>query len=157
MSALRARLLLVACLTAALAGAGAWATRDTLQLDNSTQVLLAGDARGSESYQHIGHLLGNRLPLAVFVEHPALFSDAGRDALVRFATTIGSTARIEPLRLNNALRLNYGLPHGSLALKDDHLVMVQTLRLRDATPEAISAIPTARAVSWALRSNLSWK
>jgi hypothetical protein len=88
MSALRARLLLVALATAALLSAGAWATRDALLLDASTGVLLAGDARSSDSYRQIGRLLGDRLPLAVFVEHPELFSDAGRDALARLCDAL---------------------------------------------------------------------
>jgi len=59
--------------------------------------------------------------------------------LVRFHTTIGSSVRIDPLRLTTALRLNYGLPHGSLALKDDLLVMVDTLIVKDADPDEIRA------------------
>ncbi|MHC5210670.1 MAG: efflux RND transporter permease subunit [Planctomycetota bacterium] len=88
MSSLRARLLLVALLTAALLGAGAWAARGTLRLDSSTDVLLAGDARSSDSYQQIGRLMGDRLPLAIFADHPALFSDAGRDALARLCNAL---------------------------------------------------------------------
>ena len=47
--------------------------------------------------------------------------------LVRLFTTIGSTVRIDPMRLETALRLNFGLPHGALAVKKDDLVMVDTL------------------------------
>ena len=34
---------------------------------------------------------------------------------------------IEPLHLITALRLNYGLPHGALALHGEQLVLVDTL------------------------------
>jgi len=55
-----------------------------------------------------------------------LFAFEGQE-LVRLFTTIGSTVRIDPMRLESALRLNFGLPHGALAVKKDNLVMVDTL------------------------------
>ena len=61
------------------------------------------------------------------------------EALVRVYTWIGPTEDIEPLRLNTALRLNFGLPHGSLALKNDRLAMVDTLLVEDPDPAEIEA------------------
>ena len=61
------------------------------------------------------------------------------EELVRFYTAIGSVKRIDALRLNDALRMNFGLPHGSLAVKDDELVMVDTLLVDDADPGEIEA------------------
>jgi hypothetical protein len=98
MSGLRVRLVAVALLAAALAGAGAWAARGTLRLDASTSTLLAGDARGSESYERIGRLLGDRLPVAVFVEHDELFSDAGRDALARLGDALGAVSGVDDVK-----------------------------------------------------------
>lgn len=52
--------------------------------------------------------------------------------LVRLYTVIGAADRIEPPRL--ALRLNFDLPHGALAVKGDDLVMTDTLVVADADP-----------------------
>ncbi|MAI81044.1 MAG: hypothetical protein CL917_19040 [Deltaproteobacteria bacterium] len=49
--------------------------------------------------------------------------------MVRLHTSIGSTRRIRPERLSFALELNFNLPHGSLAVKNDTLVLVDTLVL----------------------------
>jgi hypothetical protein len=49
-------------------------------------------------------------------------------ALVRLVSTIGNAARVEPLRLVGALRINFGLPHGALAIRGDDLVMVDTVQ-----------------------------
>ncbi|RKY17170.1 MAG: hypothetical protein DRQ55_16440, partial [Planctomycetota bacterium] len=68
-------------MTLALLGAGAWSVRSSLRLDASTSTLLAGDARSAQTYEKLGRVMGDRLPLGVLVRHEALFSDAGRDAL----------------------------------------------------------------------------
>ena len=39
-----------------------------------------------------------------------------------------------PIRLTIALRINAELAHGAFAVKNDHLVMVETLVLEDADP-----------------------
>ncbi len=52
--------------------------------------------------------------------------------LCRLASTIGSTRRIRSDKLADALRMNYRLPHGALAVHDDQLMMVDTLMLADA-------------------------
>jgi hypothetical protein len=52
--------------------------------------------------------------------------------MVRMHTTIGSITRIHGDRLATALDINFGLPHGSLAVKDDMLVLVDTQIMSDA-------------------------
>jgi hypothetical protein len=59
--------------------------------------------------------------------------------MVRFHTTIGSTTRIRSERLTAALNINFSLPHGSLAVKDEMLLMVDTLMLADADPGEVRA------------------
>jgi hypothetical protein len=66
------------------------------------------------------------------------FEYEGRE-LARLITTIGSTERIRADRLTHALRMNYGLPHGALAVKDDMLVMVDTLVVAFADAPEIEA------------------
>lgn len=60
--------------------------------------------------------------------HFELF-DFESEARARLYTAIGSSVRIDPLRLTQALRVSFKLPHGALALRDDDLVMVDTLRV----------------------------
>ena len=62
------------------------------------------------------------------------------DVLVRFASGIGPTEHIEPLHLNTALRLNYGLAHGALALRGEQLVMVDTVFEDSPDAEEIEAV-----------------
>ncbi len=62
------------------------------------------------------------------------------DPLVRLASAIGPSEHIEPLHLNTALRLNYGLPYGALALHRDRLVLVDTLTADDPDAEEIEAV-----------------
>ena len=66
------------------------------------------------------------------------FEYEGRE-MVRLHTVIGSTERIRPTRLQFALELNYALPHGAMAVKDEQLVMVDTLILADADPGELEA------------------
>lgn len=67
------------------------------------------------------------------------FEHEGKE-LVRFHSVIGSTERIRTDRLSFALQVNYGLPHGSLAVRDDLLVIVDTLILADADPAEVEAV-----------------
>jgi hypothetical protein len=62
-----------------------------------------------------------------------------QDELVRFFTTIGKTENLTPVRLTIALRINCELAHGAFAVKNDNLVMVETLMLEDADPSEIEA------------------
>lgn len=58
---------------------------------------------------------------------------------VRLHTAIGSTRRIRADRLVHALELNFRLPHGSFAVKDDLLVLVDTLHVDDAAEAEVDA------------------
>ncbi len=59
--------------------------------------------------------------------------------LVRLFTTIGSVENMTPVRLTIALRINAELAHGAFAVKNEHLIMVETLMLDDADPGEIEA------------------
>jgi hypothetical protein len=54
--------------------------------------------------------------------------------MVRLSSTIGESSKLTPVRLTIALRINAELAHGAFAVKDDQLVMVETLLLADADP-----------------------
>lgn len=62
------------------------------------------------------------------------------EELVRVASPIGPTEHIDPLHLNTALRLNYGLPHGALAMSEERLVLVDTLLADEPDAEEIEAV-----------------
>jgi len=62
-----------------------------------------------------------------------------QEELVRLFTTIGATGNLTPVRLTIALRINAELAHGAFAVKDDNLVMVDTLMLDDADAGEIEA------------------
>jgi hypothetical protein len=62
-----------------------------------------------------------------------------REELVRLFTTIGEVEGMSAVRLTIALRVNTELAHGCLAVHEDHLVMTDTLMLRDADFEEIEA------------------
>lgn len=66
------------------------------------------------------------------------FSFEGQE-LSRLCTIIGKTTKIPATRLADALRVNYGLPHGALAVRKDDLVMVDTLLMADVDPAEIRA------------------
>jgi len=61
------------------------------------------------------------------------------EELVRLFTTIGDVDGMSAVRLTVALRLNTELAHGCLAVHEDHLVMTDTLMLRDADAAEIEA------------------
>jgi hypothetical protein len=60
-----------------------------------------------------------------------IFQD-DEDELVRLHTTIGSIESLTPVRLTIALRINAELAHGAFAIKEDELIMVDTLLIDDA-------------------------
>ena len=62
-----------------------------------------------------------------------------REELVRLFTTIGEVDGMSAVRLTVALRINTELAHGCLAVHEDHLVMTDTLMLRDADSAEIEA------------------
>lgn len=59
--------------------------------------------------------------------------------LVRLFTTIGPVAALSQVRLTVALRINAELAHGCLAVKNDDLVMTDTLMMKDADFSELSA------------------
>ena len=62
-----------------------------------------------------------------------------REELVRLFSTIGEVDGMNAVRLTVALRINAELAHGCLAVHEDHLVMTDTLMLRDADSAEIEA------------------
>ena len=62
------------------------------------------------------------------------------EALVRLVSPIGPTEHIDPLHLNTALRLNYGLPYGALALRGDQLVLIDSVIADDVEADEIEAV-----------------
>ena len=62
-----------------------------------------------------------------------------REELLRLSTTIGEVDGMNAVRLTVALRINAELAHGCLAVREDHLVMTDTLMLRDADSAEIEA------------------
>jgi len=87
------------------------------------------------------------LPTGVYVRLP---NDRGQlveieffqfkeEELVRLFTTIGEVESMNSVRLTIALRINTELAHGCLAVHEDHLVMTDTLMLRDADAAEIEA------------------
>jgi hypothetical protein len=71
----------------------------------------------------------------VFLE----FFDFRGEELVRLCSTIGSAADLSTERLATALRVNATLVHGALAVRDEDLVVVDTMILRDADPGELEA------------------
>jgi hypothetical protein len=67
------------------------------------------------------------------------FFEFKHEELVRFFTTIGEIEGMSAVRLTVALRINTELAHGCLAIHEDHLVMTDTLMLRDADSSEIEA------------------
>jgi hypothetical protein len=65
--------------------------------------------------------------------------DYGEEELVRLSSTIGEAAKLTPVRLTIALRINSELAHGAFAVKDDHLIIVDTLMLEDTDPGEFEA------------------
>jgi hypothetical protein len=67
------------------------------------------------------------------------FFDYEDEQLVRLLSTIGEAAKLTPVRLTIALRINAELAHGAFAVKDDHLMIVDTLMLEDTDPAEFEA------------------
>ncbi len=66
------------------------------------------------------------------------FEFEGSD-LVRLYSTIGRARALAAERLALALQVNARLAHGALAVRDEDLVVTDTLLLEDADPREISA------------------
>ncbi len=67
------------------------------------------------------------------------FFEFKHEELVRLFTTIGEIDGMSAVRLTVALRINTELAHGCFAVYEDHLVMTDTLMLRDADSAEIEA------------------
>jgi hypothetical protein len=67
-----------------------------------------------------------------------LFEAGGRE-LVRLTTTVGSARDVGEARLARALRWNAELAHGAFAVRDEELVMTDTLVLEDADEGELEA------------------
>jgi hypothetical protein len=67
------------------------------------------------------------------------FFEFKREELVRLYTTIGEVENMSSVRLTVALRINSELAHGCLAVREEHLVMTDTLMMRDADAGEIEA------------------
>ena len=67
------------------------------------------------------------------------FFESEREELVRLYTMIGEIDGMDVRRLVAALRINARLAHGALAVRDDALVMIDTLMLEDADASEIEA------------------
>ena len=66
------------------------------------------------------------------------FEHEGR-SMIRAFTEIGDSKEMSPTRLESALSLNFGLPHGALAVHDGQLVMVDTFLLDDADEDEVES------------------
>lgn len=71
----------------------------------------------------------------VFVE---TFRHEG-DEIARAYTVVGSADVLTPTRLESALRINFGLPHGALAVHAGKLVMTDTFLIDDADADEVKA------------------
>lgn len=67
------------------------------------------------------------------------FFEFRQEELVRLYSIIGSSRGLSAERLATALRVNATLAHGAIAVRDDDLIVVETLMLRDADPGEIEA------------------
>jgi hypothetical protein len=67
------------------------------------------------------------------------FFESEREELVRLYTMIGAIDGMDARRLVAALRINARLAHGALAVRDDALVMIDTLMLEDSDAAEIEA------------------
>ena len=59
--------------------------------------------------------------------------------MARAYTVVGSAEVLTPTRLESALRLNFGVPHGALAMHEGHLVMTDTFLVKDADHDEVKA------------------
>lgn len=60
-----------------------------------------------------------------------------REERIRLLTTIGGARGLTPARLTIALRINFELAHGAFAVKDDNLILIDTLMLARVEPEEL--------------------
>ncbi len=70
--------------------------------------------------------------------HVAAFEHEGHE-MVRVYSAIGESDDLGQTRLVSALRLNFNMPHGALAINEDQLVVTDTFLLKDADADEIEA------------------
>jgi len=109
---------------------------------------LAGQVHFAQFLKHVCRDRGwDLLPTGVHVSLPndrgqlieIEFFQFKREELVRLFTTIGEVNGMGAVRITVALRINTELAHGCFAIHEDHLVMTDTLMLRDADSAEIEA------------------
>jgi hypothetical protein len=61
------------------------------------------------------------------------------EQMARAYSVVGTTDALSEVRLKSALSLNYRLPHGALAIRDDALVMTDTFLLKEADDDEVEA------------------
>ncbi len=67
------------------------------------------------------------------------FFEFDSEELVRLMSTIGPTDTMTPEELTTALRSNAEVAHGALAIRDDELVLVDTLLIDGLEASALAA------------------
>jgi hypothetical protein len=67
------------------------------------------------------------------------FRHEGKD-MARLHSTIGAAGTDAPVRLESAaLRLNFNLPHGAIAIHEGNLVLCETFLVADADPGEVES------------------
>ncbi len=61
------------------------------------------------------------------------------DDMARAYTIVGSSDVLTQTRLQSALSINFGLPHGALAIHQGQLVMTDTFLIKDADEDEVEA------------------
>ncbi len=85
--------------------------------------------RGSEIDMSLDDGRSQRVTVETFVDDD--------HEVIRITTGVGEAAALSETRMRAALRVNNGLAHGALAIRDDRLVLTDTLLARDATPAQV--------------------
>ena len=66
------------------------------------------------------------------------FRHEGKD-LARLHSVIGAAGADAPVRLESALRLNFNLPHGAIAIHEGRLVLCETFLVAEADPGEVES------------------
>jgi hypothetical protein len=70
--------------------------------------------------------------------HWQQFSHEDKD-MVRLYSFIGTSDKLSQVRLEAALRLNFSLPHGALAVHAEKLVLTETFIVSEADPAEVES------------------
>ena len=63
--------------------------------------------------------------------------DHEKEKMARIYSNVGPAGDLSETRLRAALGINYRLPHGALAIREDHLVMSDTFLIREADADEV--------------------